>query len=71
VNTRTYTLFEITTDPQRLRRAVEFVDAGLADGGFTPVADRTFDFADIAEAHRYMRAGAHVGKIVVTVRHDG
>jgi NADPH:quinone reductase-like Zn-dependent oxidoreductase len=68
VNTRTYTLFEITTDPQRLRRAVEFVDAGLADGGFTPVADRTFDFA---EAHRYMRADAHVGKIVVTVRHDG
>ncbi|MEU2624193.1 zinc-dependent alcohol dehydrogenase family protein [Streptomyces sp. NPDC007157] len=66
----TYTLFEITTDPERLRLAVAFVNAGLASGSFTPVVDRTFDLADIAEAHRYMAANGHVGKIVVTVTHD-
>ncbi|MGW1216743.1 zinc-dependent alcohol dehydrogenase family protein [Streptomyces sp. NPDC002499] len=66
----TYTLFEITKDPERLRRAVAFVNAGLASGSFTPVVDRTFDLTDIAEAHRYMAAGGHVGKIVVTVTHD-
>ncbi|MER8040793.1 zinc-dependent alcohol dehydrogenase family protein [Streptomyces hydrogenans] len=67
----TYTLFEITTDPERLARAVAFVNAGLASGSFTPVVDRTFDLADIAEAHHYMEANGQVGKIVVTVTHDG
>ncbi|MET8968852.1 zinc-dependent alcohol dehydrogenase family protein [Streptomyces hydrogenans] len=67
----TYTLFEITTDPERLARAVAFVNAGLASGSFTAVVDRTFDLADIAEAHRYMEANGQVGKIVVTVTHDG
>ncbi|MER5519728.1 zinc-dependent alcohol dehydrogenase family protein [Streptomyces sp. NPDC002763] len=70
LNSSTYTLFEITSDPERLRRAVAFVDAGLASGSFTPVVDRTFDLADIAEAHRYMAANGQVGKIVVTVTHD-
>ncbi|MFJ6686738.1 zinc-dependent alcohol dehydrogenase family protein [Streptomyces werraensis] len=67
LNSSTYTLFEITTDPERLRRAVAFVNAGLASGSFNPVVDRTFDLADIAEAHRYMEANGQVGKIVVTV----
>jgi NADPH:quinone reductase-like Zn-dependent oxidoreductase len=67
LSTRTYTLHEITTDPQRLRRAVAFVNAGLASGSFTPVVDRTFALTEIAEAHRYMAAAGHVGKIVVTV----
>ncbi|MET8945755.1 zinc-dependent alcohol dehydrogenase family protein [Streptomyces sp. NPDC004542] len=70
LNSSTYTLFEITSDPERLRRAVAFVNAGLASGSFTPVVDKTFDLADIAEAHRYMEANGQVGKIVVTVTHD-
>ncbi|BCJ46972.1 NADPH:quinone reductase [Actinoplanes ianthinogenes] len=67
LSTRTYTLHEITTDPDRLRRAVAFVTAGLTSGSFTPVVDRTFDLTEIAEAHRYLAASDHVGKIVVTV----
>jgi NADPH:quinone reductase-like Zn-dependent oxidoreductase len=70
LNSSTYTLFEITTDPERLRRAVAFVNAGLASGSFTPVVDRTFDLTEIAEAHRYMEANGQVGKIVVTVGHE-
>jgi len=35
----------------------------LRDGGHA----RRFAFDDIAEAHRYMEAGAQVGKIVVTI----
>ncbi|MGC4747323.1 zinc-dependent alcohol dehydrogenase family protein [Micromonospora sp. DT201] len=70
LNTSTYTLFEITSNPERLRRAVAFVNAGVASGAFTPVVDRTFDLTEIAEAHRYMEANGHVGKIVVTVTHD-
>ncbi|GAA1284932.1 NADPH:quinone reductase [Planotetraspora silvatica] len=66
----TYNMHAITTNPERLRRAVAFVNAGLASGSFTPVIDRTFDLADIAAAHHYVEANGQVGKIVVTVAHD-
>ncbi|WP_329342706.1 zinc-dependent alcohol dehydrogenase family protein [Streptomyces sp. NBC_00663] len=69
LNMRTYTLHETTRDPERLRRAEAFVASGLRTGVFSPVVDRTFALEDIAEAHRYMEAGAQVGKIVVTVEH--
>ncbi|MEU1676990.1 zinc-dependent alcohol dehydrogenase family protein [Streptomyces roseifaciens] len=69
LNMRTFTLFETTTDPQRLRRAEAFVASGLETGAFRPVVDRTFGLDEIVEAHRYMEAGAQVGKIVVTVDH--
>lgn len=70
LSTSTYILFEVTTDAERLRRAVAFVNAGLRDGSLDPVVDRTFDLADIADAHRHMASNTQVGKIVVTVRHD-
>jgi NADPH:quinone reductase-like Zn-dependent oxidoreductase len=33
------------------------------------VVARTFDLADIVEAHRYLESNAQIGKIVVTVPH--
>ncbi|MEU1043402.1 zinc-dependent alcohol dehydrogenase family protein [Streptomyces sp. NPDC005551] len=70
LTTSTYTLHEVTTDPERLRRGVAFVNAGLKSGSLVPLVDRTFDLADIADAHRYMESNTHLGKIVVTVTHD-
>jgi NADPH:quinone reductase-like Zn-dependent oxidoreductase len=70
LTSRSYSMHSITRDPGRLRRAVAFVNAGLATGSFTPVVDRTFDLAEIADAHRHMEASGHIGKIVVTVTHD-
>ncbi|GGV22853.1 NADPH:quinone reductase [Actinomadura cremea] len=67
LNIRVYTLFEITTDPERLRRAEAFVASGLRTGAFRPVVDRVFPLDEIADAHRHLEAGAQVGKIVVTV----
>ncbi|MBN3784072.1 zinc-dependent alcohol dehydrogenase family protein [Burkholderia sp. Ac-20345] len=64
---RGYELFEITGDAQKLERAKRFIVDGLAAGALKPLIDRTFAFDDIVEAHRYMEAGAQVGKIVVTV----
>lgn len=63
-------MHSITSDPERLRRAGAFVNAGLATGSFTPAVDRAFDLTEIADAHRYMETGGHIGKIVVTVTHD-
>ena len=64
---RSYTLFEVTHDEQRLRRAEEFIAPRLASGALRPVVDRTFDLADIVAAHQYLESGAQVGKVVVTV----
>ncbi|GAA3545858.1 zinc-dependent alcohol dehydrogenase family protein [Nonomuraea rosea] len=66
VSMRTYLVHETTRNERRLRRAEAFIGAGLRSGDFRPVVDRVFDLADIADAHRYLEAGAQVGKIVVT-----
>lgn len=39
----------------------------LARGAVKPVIDRTFPLADAAAAHRYLEAGDHVGKVVLTL----
>lgn len=59
----------ITGDAARLARARAFIEAGFRSGTLAPVIDRTFDFADIAEAHRHLESNTQLGKIVVTVRH--
>lgn len=64
---RTFTVHEITRDPERLRRAVAFVRAGLRDGALRPAVDRTLALADAAAAHRYLESGDRIGKIVLTV----
>ena len=40
----------------------------VADGTIRPVMDRTFPLAEVAEAHRRMEQGDHIGKIVLEVR---
>lgn len=64
-----YTLFPVTEDPERRRKAIEFVSTNIDDDIFTPIVDRTFDFTEYAEAHRYMESGSQFGKIVLTVQH--
>lgn len=64
---RGYTLFEITSHAQRLERGKKFVYNGLAAGHLRPVIARTFTLEETADAHRYMEASGHFGKIVVTV----
>ncbi len=52
----------------RLAAAVEarvwpWIEAGL----IRPVVDKTFPLSEAAAAHAYLEAGAHVGKVVLTV----
>ncbi|HEY1743672.1 MAG TPA: zinc-dependent alcohol dehydrogenase family protein [Granulicella sp.] len=63
---RGYTLFELTPDPV-FPKAKQYVFDHLASGDFKPLIDKTFPFAEIVEAHRYMEANAQIGKIVVTL----
>ena len=65
---RGYTLFEFTQFPgAALKRGIDFVLKGLADGKLKPVIAKTFKLDQIVEAHRYMEANEQIGKIVVTV----
>ena len=37
-------------------------------GDVRPVIDRVFPLAEVAEAHRYLDHGTHIGKVVLQVR---
>jgi NADPH:quinone reductase-like Zn-dependent oxidoreductase len=64
---RGYILFEVTSDPARLKKAEQFVVDGLAAGKLKPVIAKTFTLDQIVEAHRYLESNQQIGKIVVTV----
>lgn len=68
LNLRTYTVHEITRNPERLRRATAFVTSGLRTGAFRPTIDRLFGLDEIVQAHEYLESNTHFGKVVVTVR---
>jgi NADPH2:quinone reductase len=65
VTFRTRTLEERAACVQRC--AQDLLPA-LADGRLEPVVDRTFAMADIAQAHDYLAADSHLGKVVLLVR---
>jgi len=64
---RAYTLFEVAADPLEFPKAKKYIYDHIAAGNFKPLIDKTFPFAQIVEAHRYMESNAQIGKIVVTV----
>jgi NADPH:quinone reductase-like Zn-dependent oxidoreductase len=64
---RGYTLMEFTRVPEKLTPAKKYVYDRLADGRFVPKIAKTFPFAQVVEAYRYLESNAQVGKIVVTV----
>ena len=60
-----YSIRLVVGDEARRKGAVEYVVKGLAGGALEPVIDRTFNFDDMVEVHRYLENGAQFGKIVV------
>jgi NADPH:quinone reductase-like Zn-dependent oxidoreductase len=64
---RGYRLAVVTDDPAHLERGKRFVIVGIEAGHFKPIIARSFPFAEIVEAHRYMESNQQVGKIVVTL----
>ncbi|MFY1667241.1 zinc-dependent alcohol dehydrogenase family protein [Pseudomonas sp. Pseu.R1] len=64
---RGYNLFGTTTDPERQRKATEYVFKGLHSGELRTVIAKTFAFDEMVEAHRELEKNLHLGRIVVTV----
>jgi NADPH:quinone reductase-like Zn-dependent oxidoreductase len=53
--------------PERFVRNRELILQGLACGQLRPVIAKTFPFAQIVAAHRYLESNQQIGKIVVTL----
>jgi len=64
---RAYTLFELAADPVEFPKAKKYICDHIVAGNLKPIIDKTFPFAEIVDAHRYMESNAQIGKIVVTV----
>ena len=62
-----YILMDITTNPEKLKPAKQFIFEALEKRKLTPTIDKTFDFEDIVEAHKYMESNQQLGKIIVKV----
>ncbi len=67
ITIRGYGLAGEMRDDAKLAAAKRFVLDGIEKHGFRPKIARTFPLDRIAEAHRFMEANGHIGKIVVTV----
>jgi NADPH:quinone reductase-like Zn-dependent oxidoreductase len=67
LSVRGYTLRELFADPKLRAKAQQYVFDHVKAGHFKPRIDRTFPFAEIVQAHRYMESNEQIGKIVVTV----
>lgn len=61
---RTRSVEEKAALAERMRREVL---PGFSDGSLRPVIDRVLTLDEVAEAHRLMDAGDHIGKIVLQV----
>ena len=64
---RGFGLPSVTRDDANLAALRTFVTDGLAAGTLRPAIAKVFSFDEIVAAHRYLEAGEHVGKVVVTV----
>ncbi|MEJ2408780.1 MAG: zinc-dependent alcohol dehydrogenase family protein [Novosphingobium sp.] len=62
-----YTTRRVFREPERKRQAIAFIFDGIQSGHLAPVIDRTFPFADVAQAHRYLEGGSGLGKVVLTL----
>jgi NADPH:quinone reductase-like Zn-dependent oxidoreductase len=58
----------IWNKPHRYARAHQLLLQGFASGHLKPVIAKTFPFAQIADAYRYLESNQQLGKIVVTVK---
>ncbi|SFF96348.1 zinc-dependent alcohol dehydrogenase family protein [Streptomyces mirabilis] len=66
---RGYKVFELTTDTERRKVAVDWILDGIAHKTLRPVIDTVFPLEDIVGAHRRLDSGSQIGKIIVTVTH--
>ena len=63
----TVNLGRVLAEPEATRRAMAAVMQAASESAVLPVVGRTFPFAQVAEAYRWLASGNSVGKVVVTI----
>jgi NADPH:quinone reductase-like Zn-dependent oxidoreductase len=67
ITVKAHNIWLTSGDETRRTAAVEFIVKGLKSGALKPVIDRTFEFDEMIEVHRYLENNGQFGKIVVLV----
>lgn len=62
-----YNMMDLISDPAKSAAAIAFIQQGLQSGALKPVVGRVFPLEEVADAHRFMEANGHVGKVVLSV----
>jgi NADPH:quinone reductase-like Zn-dependent oxidoreductase len=62
-----YNMMDLLLDPAKSAAAITFIQQGLQAGVLQLVVGHSFPLAAVAEAHRFMEANGHVGKVVLSV----
>ena len=65
---RGYNMMDLISDPAKSAAAIAFIQQGLQAGALQPVVGRAFPLAAVADAHRFMEANGHVGKVVLSIQ---
>jgi NADPH2:quinone reductase len=65
---RAYNMYSVTSNPSIFAEAQSFLFEAVREKALRPVIDRTFELAEIVEAHRHLESNSQVGKIIVTTR---
>ena len=61
---RGYDAMEVLGNPEKLSKAVAFIQKGVAEGALKPRIDRNFSLDKIVEAHQYMEKNSQTGKVI-------
>lgn len=67
ITIRAYAFAMAMHDDGQLDEMKAFVTQGIIGGALRPKIAQTFSFDQVADAHRFLEANTHVGKVVITV----
>jgi NADPH:quinone reductase-like Zn-dependent oxidoreductase len=62
-----YNMMDLLLDPAKSAAAITFIQQGLQAGVLRPVVGHSFPLAAVAEAHWFVEANGHVGKVLLSV----
>lgn len=67
VTIKSYALAASMQSPEAMRDMTRFVSEGLRTGTLYPKIAKVFEFDEMVEAHTFLEANGHIGKVVVRV----
>jgi NADPH:quinone reductase-like Zn-dependent oxidoreductase len=62
---RGFSAGDIISDPEKLAKAIEFIQTAVDEEKIKPKIDRNFNLIEIVQAHTYMESNSQFGKVIV------